>query len=188
MISFLLVSVGIILVIIIGLIIVIYNTLVTLNNNVKKAWSNIDVLLQKRHDMLTKLIDSVSGYMKYEKGVMTQITQLRSAWESIPQDDVQSKINTSNQISAALKSIFAVAENYPDLKADNNFMQLQQSITDIETQIADRREFYNQAVNDLNIKTQQFPYNIFAGLMHFKSMPLFQATEEEKQDVKISFN
>ncbi|MGC8572050.1 MAG: LemA family protein [Candidatus Micrarchaeia archaeon] len=186
--SIILIGLGVFVLIIVGLIVVIYNTLVALNNNVKKAWANIDVLLQKRHDMLTKLIDSVSGYMKYEKGVMTNITQLRSAWESIPQDDVKAKINTSNQITSALKTIFAVAENYPDLKADNNFMQLQQSITDIENQIADMREFYNQAVNLLNIRVKQFPYNLFADMMHFKQIPLFQAIEEEKQDVNINLN
>ncbi|MGC8649210.1 MAG: LemA family protein [Candidatus Micrarchaeia archaeon] len=166
----------------------IYNSLITLNNNVKKAWANIDVLLQKRHDMLTKLIDSVSGYMKYEKGVMTNITQLRSAWESIPQDDVKAKIDTSNQITSALKTIFAVAENYPDLKADNNFIQLQQSIVSIENELADQREIYNNSVNDFNIKIQQFPSDIVASMMHYSAKPMFQVPEEEKQDVKISFD
>jgi len=180
--------IGAIILIIAVVFFLIYNSLITLKNNVKKSWSNIDIILQKRHDMLTKLIDSVSGYMKYEKGVMTQITQLRSAWESIPQDDIQSKINTSNQISAALKSIFAVAENYPDLKADNNFIQLQQSITELETELADKREEYNNSVNDFNIKIQQFPSDIVAGIMHYTAQPLFQVPEEEKQDVKISFD
>ncbi|MGC8572284.1 MAG: LemA family protein [Candidatus Micrarchaeia archaeon] len=180
--------IGAIILIVVVVFFLIYNSLIVLKNNVKKAWADIDILLQKRHDMLTKLIDSVSGYMKYEKGVLTNITQLRSAWESIPQDDVQSKINTSNQITGALKTLFAVMENYPDLKADNNVMQLQQSIIEIENNLADQRESYNNAVNDFNIKIQQFPSDIVASMMHYTSMPLYNVPEEEKQDVKVSFD
>jgi len=179
---------AIVIVIIVGLIIEVYNTLVSLSNNVKKAWADIDVLLEKRHDALGKLIDTAKAYMQYEKGLMTQITQLRSSWTNIPKDDVQAKMNASNQISSAIKSLFAVAENYPDLKADASFMQIQQTILDLESQLADRREFYNQSVTDLNIRVQQIPYNIFASIMHFTPMPLFQVAEEEKPDVKMSFN
>ncbi|MGC8622976.1 MAG: LemA family protein [Candidatus Micrarchaeia archaeon] len=188
MLGLLLLAIGIVVVVIVLIVIAVWNALVALNNNAKKAWADIDVLLQKRHDALTKLIDTVSAYMKYEKGVMTQLTQLRSQWESIPQSDVQSKINTANQISAALKSVFAVAENYPDLKADNSFIQLQQTITDLESQLADRREYYNQAATDLNIRIQQFPFNVFAGMMHFKPMPLYQVPSGETADVKMNFN
>ncbi len=188
MFDLLLLVLGLVAVVIILVMIAVWNALVTLNNNAKKGWADIDVLLQKRHDALTKLIDTVSAYMKYEKGVMTQITQLRSQWESIPQGDVQSKINTANQVSAALKNLLAVAENYPDLKADNSFVQLQQTITDLESQIADRREYYNQAATDLNIKIHQFPYNMFAGMMHFKPLPLYQAPEAETSDIKMNFN
>ncbi|MGC8586755.1 MAG: LemA family protein [Candidatus Micrarchaeia archaeon] len=181
-------TIGIILLVVVIAFVIIYNTLVSLKRNADKAWANIDVLLQKRHDALTKLIDTVSSYMKYEKGLMTQITQLRSQWMNIPQNDVQSKINTSNQISAALKSIFAVAENYPDLKANNSFMQLQQSIMELESQIADAREFYNDSVTQFNIRMNQIPYNIFAGMLGYKVLPLFQVPPEEKADVKIDLN
>jgi len=158
-------------------------------SNVKKSWSDIDIILQKRHNMLRKLIDSVSGYIKNENGVMMQITQLRSIWALIPQDDVQFKINTSNQISAALKSIFAVAENYPDLKADNNFIQLKQSITELETELADKREEYNNNVNIFNKKIQRFPSNMVVRSIarvckYYTAQPLFPVPEEEKQDVK----
>ncbi|MCL4372065.1 LemA family protein [Candidatus Marsarchaeota archaeon] len=180
--------VGLAVIIIAGLVIVIYNSLVALRNNAKKAWADIDVLLEKRHDALGKLIDAVSGYMKYEKGLMTQLTQLRSQWMDLPQGDVQAKMNASNQVSSALKSVFAVAENYPDLKANNSFIQLQQSILTLESQIADRREFYNQSVTDLNIRIQQFPYNLLAGAMGFSAMTLFQVPEEAKADVKINFD
>ncbi len=181
-------TIGIILLVVVIAFVIIYNTLVSLKRNADKAWANIDVLLQKRHDALTKLIDTVSSYMKYEKGLMTQITQLRSQWMNIPQNDVQSKINASNQISATLKSIFAVAENYPDLKANNSFIQLQQSIMELESQIADAREFYNDSVTQFNIRMNQIPYNIFAGMLGYKVLPLFQVPPEEKADVKIDLN
>ena len=180
--------IGIIIFVIAVTFVIIYNTLVSLKKNADKAWANIDVLLQKRHDTLTKLIDTVSSYMKYEKGLMTQITQLRSQWMNIPQNDVQSKINTSNQISSTLKSIFAIAENYPDLKANNSFMQLQQSIMELESQIADSREFYNDSVTQFNIRINQIPYNMFAGMLGYAALPLFQAPPEEKADVKIDLS
>ncbi len=180
--------VGLVVIIVVGIAVAIYNTLVALRNDAKMAWADIDVLLEKRHDTLGKLVDAVKGYMKYEKSLMEQITQLRSQWMNLPKGDVEAKMKVSNQVSSALKSIFAVAENYPDLKADNNFIQLQQAIMTLESQIADRREFYNQAVTDLNIKIQQFPYNLFAGLMHFSAMPLFQVPEEIKADVKMDFD
>ncbi|MCL5433630.1 MAG: LemA family protein [Candidatus Marsarchaeota archaeon] len=180
--------IGVIILIIVAAFVLIYNSLVVLNNDVNKNWKNIDVLLQKRHDMLGKLIDSVSGYMKYEKGVMTNITKLRSAWETVPQNNIQAKMDTSNQITGALKTLFAVMENYPDLKADNNVMQLQQSITDIENQLADQRELYNNSVNNFNIKIQQFPSDIVASFMHYNAKQMFNVAEEEKQDVKVSFD
>jgi len=180
--------IGIIVLVVVVIFVIIYNTLVSLKRNADKAWANIDVLLQKRHDALTKLIDTVSSYMKYEKGLMTQITQLRSQWMNIQQNDVQSKINTSNQISSALKSIFAVAENYPDLKANDSFMQLQQGIMELESQIADAREFYNDSVTQFNIRMNQIPYNMFAGMLSYKALPLFNVPPEEKADVKINLS
>jgi len=116
-------------------------------SNVKKSWSDIEIIFQKRHNMLTKLIDSVSGYIKDENGVIAEITQLQSIWELIPQDDIQFKMNISNKIATSLKSLFAVAEKYPDLKADKNFLQLQQSITELETELANKEEEYNNNVN-----------------------------------------
>ncbi len=182
------IGVGVIGLIIVGTIFVIYNSLVVLRNNISKAWSDIDVLLQQRHDELGKLIDTVSGYMKYEKGVLTSVTQLRSAWISTPQQNVSQKMEMSNKISAALKSIFAVAENYPDLKANASFQQLQDRISGIETQIADRREFYNDSVNQFNIKIQQIPYNTIAGALGYTKQLLFEAPPEAKADVKVKFD
>ncbi|MCL5011658.1 MAG: LemA family protein [Candidatus Marsarchaeota archaeon] len=178
-------AIGIFLVIIAGLIILIYNTLINVKNNVNKAWANIDVLLEKRHDLIGQLVETVKGYMKYEKNVLEEVTKLRGQWEGIQDDsDNQNKMNTSNQISQALKSIFAVAENYPNLKTDQQFQELQKAITNLENQIADRREFYNDAVNAYNIKIQVIPYNLFSSLMRLQNLPYFQAPEEVKKPVK----
>lgn len=185
MVDLIIAGVVIVLIIIFGIFIMIYNTLVTLNNNVKKAWANISVLLEQRHDELGKLIDTVRGYKNYEQSVLTQVTSLRTQWMNAKPDDIKGKIDTSNQISTALKSIFATAENYPDLKADNSFIQLQQRISDLETQIAGRREFYNDSVNAFNIKIAIIPYNFFSGMLHYTAQPLFQAPADVTADVKV---
>ena len=141
------VSVGAILivVVIIGWLVGIYNSLVRLKNNIKKAWSNIDVLLKQRHDELNKLMNSVKGYMKHEEGVLTKVTQARTAFMNA--QSVGDKAKADNMMTSTLKSLFAVAENYPELKADRSFAQFQGRISEIEDQIADRREFYNDSVN-----------------------------------------
>ncbi len=187
MVGFLTVAIGAVVVILVFMFAIIYNALVVLRNNINKAWGDIDVLLEKRHDMLGKLLDVVKGYMTYEQNLLTQVTALRTQWMGMQKNDVQGKIDNSNQMSQALKSIFATAENYPDLKANASFMQLQGAITDIENQLADRREFYNDAVNSFNIRVQQVPYNVFASVLGYKTMPMYPVAEEEKQDVKMSF-
>jgi LemA protein len=165
----------------------IYNALVALRNNINKAWADIDVLLQKRHDALTKLLDVTKGYMKYEQSLQTKIATLRSSWMSMKPDDVQGKMQNSNQLTQAFKSILAVAENYPNLQANNDFVTLQNSINELETQIADRREFYNDSVNQFNIRINTIPYNFFAGMLGYTKMPMFQVSDAEKQDVKMKF-
>lgn len=163
-----------------------YNTLVTLKNNVNKAWANIDVLLEQRHDELGKLVDTVKGYKKYEATLLTRITALRTQWMNTPKDNVKARIDANNQITQALKSIFATAENYPDLKANNSFIQLQTRISEIETEIAGRREYYNDSVNQYNIKINVIPYNFFSGMLNYRPLPLFQVPEETRADVKIN--
>jgi len=155
-------------------------------SNVKKSWSDIEIIFQKRHNMLTKLIDSVSGYVKDENGVIVEITQLQSIWGLIPQDDIQFKINISNKITASLKSLFAVAEKYPDLKADKNFLQLQQSITELETELAKKGEEYNNNVNILNKKIHSFLSKIVARraageCKYYEEQPLFQVSRRGKE-------
>ena len=165
--------------------ITVYNSLVAVRNECDKAWANIDVLLKQRFDELPKLVDTCKGYMKYEAETLQKIVEARTAWMNAT--TVDQKLE-ANQLSAgALKSLFAVAEKYPDLKANNNFMQLQGRISTIETQIADRRELYNDAVNTHNIRIAQLPDVFVARILGYQNRPLFQATAAEREDVKISF-
>lgn len=164
----------------------IYNSLVRLKNDIDKAWANIDVLLKQRHDELPKLIDTCKGYMQYEQKTFQAIVEARNAYQNAT--TVQDKAQADNMVSGALKSLFAVAENYPDLKANNNFMQLQGRITDLEEKIADRREFYNDDVNTYNIRIQQVPDVFIARLMNYQPHDLFKVTEEDRRDVEVKFS
>ena len=161
----------------------IYNSLVRLKNDIDKAWANIDVLLKQRHDELPKLIETCKGYMQYEQKTFQLITEARTAY--MRAGSVGEKAAADNMISGALKSLFAVSENYPELKANNNFMQLQKRISELEEKIADRREFFNDDVNTYNIRIQQLPDVFIAGFMHLQHRDLFKVTEEDRQDVDV---
>ncbi len=167
-------------------VIVVYNSMVVLRNNISAASADIDVLLEKRHDLIGSLVDTVRGYAAYEKGVLTRITQLRTSWSQAEDRDINEKMEASNQISAALKTVFAVSENYPDLKADQTFMELQRQITEIENQIADRREFYNDSVKDFNIMIQQVPYRFLAEALKYQKMTFLQVPDSEKGPVGVA--
>jgi LemA protein len=164
----------------------IYNSLVRLKNDIDKAWANIDVLLKERHDELPKLIATCKGYMQYEQKTFEMVTEARSAYQKAT--TVSEKAQADNMVTGALKTLFAVSENYPELKANNNFMQLQQRITELEERIADRREFFNDSVNVYNIRIQQIPDVFLAGLMHLQRRDLFKAAEEDRKDVEVKFN
>ncbi len=168
---------------IVAYLVTIYNSLVRLKNDIDKAWANIDVLLKQRHDELPKLIETCKGYMQYEQSTFQLITEARTAF--MKASSVSEKAQADNMISGALKSLFAVSENYPDLKANNNFMQLQKRISELEEKIADRREFFNDDVNTYNIRIQQLPDVFIAGMMHLQSRDLFKVTEEDRQDVAV---
>ncbi|MGA3020366.1 MAG: LemA family protein [Candidatus Micrarchaeales archaeon] len=185
--SILLTAGAIVIVILAGLFVLIYNNLIRLRNNVTKAWSNIDVILKKRHDLIGNLVETVRGYMKYEKTLLVKVTALRSTWADVEGDnDIGNKMQASNQISASLKTLFADVENYPDLKADQSFTTLQQELIEIENEIADRREFYNDSVNEYNIKIAIVPYDFFSGMLKYKPMPFFEAPEGERGAVKVN--
>jgi LemA protein len=163
--------------------ITIYNSLVRLRNDMDKAWANIDVLLKQRHDELPKLIETCKGYMQYEQKTFQLITEARTAF--MKASTVAEKAQADNLISGALKSLFAVSENYPDLKANNNFMQLQKRISELEERIADRREFFNDDVNTYNIRIQQLPDVFVAKMLSLERRDLFKVTEEDRRDVEV---
>jgi LemA protein len=163
--------------------ITIYNSLVRLRNDMDKAWANIDVLLKQRHDELPKLIETCKGYMQYEQKTFQLITEARTAF--LKAGSVGEKAQADTMISGALKTLFAVAENYPDLKANNNFMQLQKRISELEERIADRREFFNDDVNTYNIRIQQLPDVFVARMLSLQRRDLFKVTEEDRRDVEV---
>jgi LemA protein len=160
-----------------------YNSLIGLKNDIDKAWANIDVLLKQRHDELPKLIDTCKGYMQYEQKTFQMVVEARNAYQNAA--TVQDKAQADNLVTGALKTLFAVAENYPDLKANTNFLQLQGRITDLEEKIADRREFYNDNANTYNIRIQQLPAAFIARMMNLKPHELFKVTEEDRRDVEV---
>ena len=158
----------------------IFNGLIRLKNNIQKSWANIDVLLKQRSDELPKLISSVKGYMTHEKTLLTELTKARTA--VLNAKTMSEKAAADNMISGALKTIFAVAENYPNLKANENFIQLQNRITGLENELADRREFYNDSVNTFNIRIQSFPDMVIAKFMGLiQPQQMFKVSEEEKK-------
>ena len=177
--------IGIVAVIILGYLISIFNGLIRLKNNIEKSWSNINVLMKQRHDELPKLISSVKGYMKHEKTVLTELTKART--EFLKTKDIHKKAALNNQISDALKTIFAVAENYPNLKANENSIQLQGRISGLENEISDRREFYNDSVNVYNIRIHSIPDFIVARMMGYTKKELFRTTPAEVADVEVKF-
>ncbi len=163
-----------------------YNRIIRLKNQVKNSWAQIDVQLKRRNDLIPNLIETVKGYMKHEKTVLENITNARSA--ILAAKTVDEKAKASNMLSQTLKSLFAVSENYPQLKANENFMQLQEELTGTENKIAYARQHYNDIVMTFNTRIETFPNNIFAKMFGFKEERLFEATEEERKNVKVSFD
>ena len=166
--------------------ITIYNNLVSLKHNVSKAWANIDVLLKQRHDELPKLVEVCKQYMGYEQETLKKVMEARNQVATAQQrQDMGALGGAETQLRLGLGSLFAVAEAYPDLKADSTFQHLQERITGLENSIADRREYYNESVNLNNVRIEQFPDVIIAQKFNFKPFELLEFTEEEKADVDI---
>jgi LemA protein len=163
----------------------IYNSLASLRVKVKEAWSGIDVQLKRRVDLIPNLVETVKGYATHEKEVFEAVTQARTALMSAgsPKDALQA----NNQLTGALKSLFAVAEAYPELKAQEGFVNLQNELSDTESKIAYSRQFYNSVVRDLNSKIVTFPGTVFATMFGFKQEEFFEADEAEREPVKVSF-
>jgi len=164
----------------------IYNGLIRLSRNIDKDWANIDVLLKQRHDEIPKLIKICEGYMKYERETLEKITATRVA--CMQAGGVADSAKKEGELSGLLSHLFAVAENYPDLKANQNFLQLQQRTSYLESQIADRRELYNDAVNNYNIRIHQIPDMWVAGMLNMQDKELFKVSAEDTKDVDIKFD
>lgn len=174
----------IIAIVIVLFLIYLYNSLIRLRMRVNNAWSQIDVQLKRRYDLIPNLIEAVKGYMKHEKSVLENVTKARA---SLITGTMQDKAKASNQITQALKSIFAVAESYPQLKANENFKQLQEELSGTESKIAYSRQFYNDSVMQYNEALQVFPKNIFAKLFGFTAREFFETKGKERENVKVQF-
>lgn len=166
-----------------------YNSLIKLKNRVDEAWSDIDVQLKRRYDLIPNLIETVKGYAKHEEGTFTKVTEARTAAMAAQESgDPKELAEAENMLSGTLKSIFALSENYPDLKANTNFLELQRELSDTENKIQASRRFYNGNVRDFNTKLEVFPTNIIAGMLGFKGRDYFEIeNEEERNNVKVKF-
>ncbi|HCR92382.1 hypothetical protein A2875_00100 [Candidatus Gottesmanbacteria bacterium RIFCSPHIGHO2_01_FULL_46_14] len=179
--------------IVIGLIVLVglyflslYNGLVSLKTRIEEAWSQIDIQLKRRADLIPNLVETVKGYAKHEKTVFSEVTKARSALmgaQSLPQ-----KAQASDMLTSALGKLFAVAEAYPQLKANENFVQLQKELSDTEDKVAYSRQFYNTIVNEYNIKIRTFPNTLFNEMLGFSEKEFFAASEEEKKAIKVKFD
>lgn len=164
----------------------IYNSLIRLKNRVDEAWSDIDVQLKRRYDLIPNLVETVKGYASHEKELFTKVTEARS--RAMQAGSLHDKAEAENMLSNTLKSLFAVAENYPQLRASENFAKLQDELSDTENKIQAARRFYNGMVRDFNTKIQVFPNNIMAGTLGFKSREFFEIEEaKERENVKVQF-
>ena len=173
------------LIVLVAYVVGVYNMLVRLANNIDKAWSNIDVILKQRHDELPKLVEVCNSYMIHERETLESVTKARTAYsQSLNIDD---KAQAENQIVGALGKLFAVAEQYPDLKANQEFLAVQQRISALESTIADRREFYNDSVNLYNIAIQQIPTVLVAQEIGYSARPLLTVAPSDRKDVPLAF-
>ncbi len=162
-----------------------YNTLIQLRNRIKEAFAGIDVQLKRRIDLIPNLIETVKGYAKHEKSIFENVSKARSALMGA--HSLSEKAEANNMLTDTLKSLIGIAEAYPDLKANDNFSQLQRQLEDTEDKIAYARQFYNSNVLEYNNKTETVPSSIIAGMFHFTAMEFFAASEKERENVKVTF-
>jgi len=164
-----------------------YNTFVRYKTNAEEAWSDIDVQLKRRHDLIPNLMETVKGYMAHESNVLTAVTEARN--KAISQQSAPDRAQAENALSGTLKTLFAVAENYPDLKANSNFLELQRELSDTENKIQASRRFYNGTVRDMNAAIQSFPGNLVGKLFGFNQREFFELTEPgEKEVPQVNFS
>src|SRR5881398_3196504 len=174
-----------IIVVVVLLLVVLYNSLAGLRVRADGAWSDIDVQLKRRHDLIPNLVETVKGYAAHEKGTFENIAKFRSM--AMQATTTADRVQAENQLTQSLKSLFAVAENYPQLQASGQFQQLQNSLNGLEGDIQNSRRYYNAVVRDLNTKIQSFPTNVLAGMFGFKLRQFFEAPEGEREPVAVKF-
>ena len=175
----------IVLAVVILYVVFIFNGLVRLKNRAEEAWSDIDVQLKRRYDLIPNLVNTVKGYATHERELLERVTEARS--QAMQAGTAGSKAQAENMLSDTLKSLFAVAENYPDLKANQNFLELQNELSDTENKIQAARRFYNSNAVELNSKIDMFPSNVIAQVFHFSKREFFEADATEKDPVKVEF-
>jgi LemA protein len=168
-----------------GFFVLTYNGLVRLKNRVDEAWSDIDVQLKRRYDLIPNLVNTVKGYAVHERELFEKVTEART--RAMGAGSAEEKSQAESALSGMLKSLFAVAESYPDLKANQNFLELQRELTDTEDKIQASRRFYNGNVRDFNTKIELFPNNLIAGMLRFAKREFFEAEEDEKGPVEVKF-
>jgi len=178
-------TIGIGIVAVVGYFLGIYNSLISLKNLIARSWANIDVLLKQRHDELPKLVSVCEGYMQHERAVFDKLSEARGAL--VRASSIAERAQAEHQLTGALGQFFAVAEAYPVLKANAGFLQLQSRISDLENQIADRREYYNDTVTTFNTRIQQIPDTVIANWLNFSAAELFKVEERDREDPKIEF-
>ncbi len=176
-------AIGLAVVAILAYTIILYNELVRLRNDNDRAWANIDVLLKQRHDEVPNLVACVKGYMEHERQTLEAVTQARAA--SMNAASIPQKAQADLLLTGALRSLFATAERYPDLKANQNFLALQNRISELEERIADRREFFNDDVNTYNTRIAQLPEVFLAGVIGLKPRQMFQVSDQDRQQVEV---
>lgn len=177
--------IGVVVLGLVGWLVSIYNTLVKLRNMVQNSWAQIDVQLKRRFDLVPNLVETVKGYATHEKEVFEKVTEARSMVQTA--QSVEQRQQAENTLTTTLRSLFAVAEAYPQLQANQNFMELQRELSDLESKIAFARQFYNDTTMKFNTETQTFPTNILAGMFGFQAMPYFQVEEGQRQAVQVKF-
>mgnify|MGYP003748558597 FL=1 len=180
----LMIIIGIVVVLLLYIILT-YNGLVTLRNRVKEAWSDIDVQLKRRYDLIPNLVEVVKGYASHEKETLERVITARNV--AMSANGAKEKGEAENVLSGALKNLFALSENYPDLKASTNFLELQRELADTENKIQAARRFYNGNVKDFNTKIETFPANIIANMFNFKANDFFSIADEEKENPQVKF-
>ena len=162
-----------------------YNSFVKMRNTCEEAWATIDVYLKKRYDLIPNLVETVKGYAKHESGTLEKVIAARNA--AMSADAPRDKITAENALTGTLRSLFAVAEAYPQLQANTNFLDLQNQLKQIEAELANARKYYNATVRQINTKMETFPSNIIASMMHLKKFDYYEIEEEERQNVKVQF-